>query len=258
MGGSNFLHAVVVLLVTGVCNAGDYDPCGVRDSSARGDGFTIGLAFLPRSTIQQWEGLHPCRFSDHASLPNAQVSVFRPKVDSMTVFRGNRAREDRLFDVSATYAANPTDLALQPNATNNLMTLVVYQGGMNEIRSPARIIRSLDSAETGAVGVVHSLTLIARMEKGKLSYLQWHDMGCGECGGKDSPQCFAVGDGQRACGANADLLLECLDPLQETGKCQLNLYIAFAGTDKYSRPLNSGRKVESLDDFSITAAFADS
>ena len=74
-----------------------------------------------------------------------------------------------------------------------------------------------DSVTTGAVGVVESLTLIARMERGKLRYLQWHQMGCGECGGRGSARCFNVGDGERACGAN----VACLDPFNDAVRAPL-------------------------------------
>ena len=36
-------------------------------------------------------------------------------------------------------------------------------------------------------GVVESLTLIARMEKGELAFLQWHDQRCSACGGGVEP-----------------------------------------------------------------------
>ena len=44
-------------------------------------------------------------------------------------------------------------------------------------------------------------------------------------------------------------------PACAQGKCQLSLYVAFAGTDKFSRPLNSGRKVTSRQSSPYRAAF---
>lgn len=236
------------LMVGSSFAASVYDPCGDHGSVAQGDGFTIGLAFWSGGSLDDWKGILPCNYEDRLELISQHVftGVFRPKVDTMTVLHGSRQDQDFIF-------------AQQPNAT--VMSVVAYQGNNSlAVRSYPRFIRRFDTGETTGTGYVAALTLIARLDKGKLDYLQWHDMGCGECGGSKASTCVDVGDNHRAC-ATSEEECDLLNP-EDTGdpetRCQLSIYIAFSGTDKYSTPLTSAAQIESLNDFSATSFYSSS
>ena len=196
---------------------------------------------------------HPCLYGDRVNLTAAGVAtmVFRPAVDKMSLLRGSPVDESNLF-ASVTGA--------------QVMTVVAYAGnGTDVVRSAPRLVRaSSSSAIVGGVSVgrVNALTLVARFDRGTLRYLQWHDMGCGDCAAGDA--CAAVGEGHTACmgtedactcaaassNSNCLLNLETSDSL----RCHLTVATAFSGTDKHSSPLKSAAQIERLGRYSATAA----
>ena len=79
----------------GVSCTGLYDPCASQPELAKGDGFTIGLAYYPGGALSDWGTLNPCKSADRTNLTAAGVAsmTFRPKLDDMTFFRGSEAEE---------------------------------------------------------------------------------------------------------------------------------------------------------------------
>jgi len=61
----------------------------------QGDGMTVGLAWWATGTVEDWEGLNPCRENDRAYLAErgAAMSVFIPGVDAVSVLRGSRPQQ---------------------------------------------------------------------------------------------------------------------------------------------------------------------
>lgn len=229
----------------GVSCAGLYDPCASQPELAKGDGFTIGLAYYPGGALSDWGTLNPCKTADRTNLTAAGVAsmTFRPKLDDMTFFRGSEAEETEV---------------LASVAGADIMTVVAYAGG---VRSEPRIVRATSSsAVVGGIqpGRVNSLTLVARFDEGRLQYLQWHDLGCGSCARGDL--CIEVGGGYTSCagsetdcgctGDNCALDLTGSDVL----RCQLTLATAMSGTDKHSVPLGSASQIARLGHYSVSGA----
>ena len=248
MSAAATLIACVLALgacLQGVSGSGIYDPCASQPDLSAGDGFTIGLAYYPGGSLEDWGTLHPCKSADRANLTAAGVAsmTFRPKLDAMTFFRGSEAEEGQV-------------LASVSGA--NIMTVVAYAG---EVRSEPRIARVTSaSAVVGGVqpGRVNSLTLVARFDEGRLRYLQWHDLGCGSCARGDL--CIHVGEGHQSC-AGSETDCSCAGDncaLDLTGsdvlRCQLTLATAFSGTDKHSVPLGSASQIARLGHYSVSGA----
>ena len=79
--------------------AGIYDPC-VNEGKARfKKSFTIGLAYFPNGSIDDWGDLDPCDSSNRSTLTEKGVAIssFRVSVDEMTLLRTSRQDEDGLM-----------------------------------------------------------------------------------------------------------------------------------------------------------------
>jgi len=252
------LLALLLLLPRPAASTGTYDPCAPQGSVAKGDGFTLGVAYYPGGDVGAWDlDLEPCGASGRANLTAAGASsaVYRPALDAMTFMRSSPADED----------------ALMAPAGVDVMSVVAYgvdaSGSDRFVRSPPRRVRvKSPNAVFGdqTTGRVNALTLIARFDEGYLKYLQWHDLGCGDCAVGDA--CMKVGDGHTACagtesecacdaadGAN-QCALDVVGSVADALRCQLTIATAFSGTDKHSVPLESAAQVERLGKYSVTGA----
>jgi hypothetical protein len=167
--------------------------------------------------------------------------------------------------VNITYD-NRTDPA---NNTATHMSVVAYWGhGASAVRSEPRYVRSTNGSLTGGTGQVTQLILIARYSAGRLTYLQWADLGCSGCGGPKDPRCMTVGasDTSLAC---AQLNKTCYTYVNSTtsstdannvtttvvnsySPCVTGVYIGFSGTDQYGKPLKSGGQIELLRKYSVS------
>ena len=252
------LLLLLLLLPRPAASTGTYDPCAPQGSVAKGDGFTLGVAYYPGGDVGAWDlDLEPCGASGRANLTAAGASsaVYRPALDAMTFMRSSPADED----------------ALMAPAGVDVMSVVAYgvdaSGSDRFVRSPPRRVRvKSPNAVFGdqTTGRVNALTLIARFDEGYLKYLQWHDLGCGDCAVGDA--CMKVGDGHTACagmesecacdaadGAN-QCALDVVGSVADALRCQLTIATAFSGTDKHSVPLESAAQVERLGKYSVTGA----
>lgn len=233
------------VLLAGATASRVYDPCAPSSVSS-GGGVALGLAYgaAGGGAEELLASKHPCLPAGSTALGSAGVvtAVFRPKVDEIAVMRAERSGLD----------------ALGAGHANRTLALVAYGvgAGGSPVASEPRVARTREGH------LVRALTLIARFQDGNLKYLQWHPVGCGECGGNGAEKCASVelgsaaDDGDRAC---VDLATECArggDLADEPDRCHVAVSVAFAGTDKHSSPLQTGVQIESLNDYSLTSMYA--
>ena len=76
-----------------------YSPC-LDAKAMKGDGFAFGIAFSEKQSFVQDNGpqLSPCDKRLDLSQKGAQVSVFRPKVDEISLLTINRSTLDTVCD----------------------------------------------------------------------------------------------------------------------------------------------------------------
>eukprot|EP00803_Ostreobium_quekettii_P007579 evm.model.scf_749.2 EVM.evm.TU.scf_749.2 scf_749:37918-39831(+) len=86
-------------------------------------------------------------------------------------------------------------------------------------------------------------------ELGKLQQFQWHNLGCGECGGDSNPTCLDHGN-QESC---TDRLDDC--DIVNSDRCLTNVHMAFDGTDKHSQAFQSGHQLRKVSVGSVTGLF---
>ena len=130
-------------------------------------------------------GLNPCVGSVElaAGLANYQSLLgakgvwfgsYGVAVDTMAALRTTKAEDDQLFD-----------LTVSKNA-EQVVSVVAFHGA---VRSEPRYVRSA-SGGTGGQGQVLELGLVATLEGGLLTALEWDNLGgCSACGGTSSTTC---------------------------------------------------------------------
>ncbi|KAH7512262.1 uncharacterized protein LOC107433602 [Ziziphus jujuba] len=219
--------AVILLLMTvGSIGAGDtnhvYSPCS-DTKVVRFDGFTFGIAFASRNSFffNTSLQLSPC---DHRlSFPsNSQISVFRPKVDEISLLTVNSS-------------------SFSPDNAGGYM--VAFAG-----RKYAA--RSLPAFVANTTYTVTSFTLVLEFKKGRLQNLYWKRDGCSKCSGNTNFFCLNKQDcaiksshcKNHGEGGNVD--------------CSLGIQLAFSGTDKHLRALNSWYEVEKLRQYSLYGLYS--
>ncbi len=243
--------------------AGVYDPC-VDDGRAKFlKSFTIGLAYFPNGTVDDWGDLNPCDDEHRTKLKDKDVAIssFRVNIDEMALLRTPRQDEDGLMEKAT------------------LLSVVAYARGVRSIPRVIRVKKAYPRREEdfeGKYGRVSSLSLLTRFDEGKLEDLQWENVGCGACG---SDQCLHVGinatDSRNAdyscmlqndtdcdessftsgCADNGTCLIP--DGSKEALQCQTSILMAFSGTDGKSRVLNTGSSLGDLAKHSVSDAFAE-
>ena len=245
--------------------AGVYDPC-VDDGRAKFlKSFTIGLAYFPDGTVDDWGDLNPCDDEHRTKLKDKGVAIssFRVNVDEMALLRTPRQDEDGLMETQSA----------------TLLSVVAYARGVRSIPRVIRVKKAYPRREEdfeGKYGRVSSLSLLTRFDEGKLEDLQWENVGCGACG---SDQCLHVGiNATDSRNADYSCMLQndtdcdessftsgCADngtcPIPDGSKealqCQTSILMAFSGTDGKSRFLNTGSSLGDLAKHSVSDAFAE-
>jgi hypothetical protein len=270
--------------------AGVYDPCVLNNAVKYREDFTVGIVYLPsyegESVQEDWNAndddddnnnllsiLDPCVQGNRTRLieRGAAISTFRLTVDTMSILRNSRQDEDGLM------------LNTKMGDVNKRATFLSIIAFARNIKSIPRVIRVKQSNPRlltdfeGKFGRVSSLTLLAKFDQGTLKQLQWSDFGCAACGGVNSLKCLNVGinatdsrNGGHACMLQNDADCECLSTAsasagtcaiqagsKEALKCQTTVSVAFAGTDKKSRVLNTGSSIEDLGKYSTSNAYSD-
>ncbi|KAK9068537.1 hypothetical protein SSX86_012652 [Deinandra increscens subsp. villosa] len=191
-----------------------FSPCA--DSTIqKSDGFTFGIAFAARtafffnSTVQ----LSPC--DRRLSLSSGQLSVFRPKVDEISLLTVNSSN-------------------LQPDTIGGYM--VAFAGRKYAARSiPAFVANS--------TYIVTSFTLVMEFQKGRLENLYWKRDGCSSCSGKSNFVCLN----------NQDCAIRTNSCKYRGGTvdCSIGIQLAFSGTDKHATVFNSWYEVKNLRQYSL-------
>ncbi|KAL3814187.1 hypothetical protein ACJIZ3_015455 [Penstemon smallii] len=218
---------IILLITTFMVMVGAYaqdtnpvfDPCS--DTKVQKlDGFTFGLAFSARdSFFFNQTQLSPC--DRRLSLGNAaQLAVFRPKVDEISLLTIN----------SSTF-----------NPSRDGGYMVAFAGRQYAARSIPIFVA--DNTHT-----VTSFTLVLEFQKGTLLNLYWKKFGCASCTG-DSFVCLNSTDcavPNSRCRGNGGSI-----------GCDLGIQLAFSGTDKNDNVFNSWYEVANLRQYSLYALYSD-
>ncbi|KAK1426177.1 hypothetical protein QVD17_14846 [Tagetes erecta] len=193
-----------------------FSPCS-DTTIQRSDGFTFGIAFAPRTSFfyNTSVQLSPCDRRLSLSSSSSQLSVFRPKVDEIS-----------LLTVNST--------SLQPDSIGGYM--VAFAGRKYAARSiPAFVANS--------TYIVTSFTLVMEFKKGRLQNLYWKRDGCSSCSGKSNFVCLN----------NQDCAIRTNSCKYRGGTvdCSIGIQLAFSGTDKYEAVFNSWYEVKNLRQYSL-------
>nr|AEZ00912.1 putative expp1 protein [Elaeis guineensis] len=221
--------AVVVALgmVATPAEAGDnnrvFQPCA-DTKIQRGDGFTFGIAFSTRdSFFFNQTQLSPCdsRLA-LASNANAQLALFRPKVDEIS-----------LLTVNTT---------VYPAVTNG--------GFMVAFAGRKYAARSLPAFVGNSSYIVTSFTLVLEFQKGRLQNLYWKRDGCASCSGKSNFVCL----NKLECAIKTS---SCKNANQGGSvDCSIGIQLAFSGTDEHDAVLNSWYEVSNLQQYSLYGLYS--
>ncbi|XP_048429178.1 uncharacterized protein LOC125472137 [Pyrus x bretschneideri] len=196
-----------------------YDPCSDAKIQ-RLDGFTFGLAFSKKDKFffNQTQ-LSPCDKRLSLTGNDAQLAVFRPKVDEMSFLSINNSTFSQIK--AGVY-------------------MVAFAGRKYAARSPPILVA--DDSHT-----ITSFTLVLEFERGTLLNLYWKKFGCKACSGDYSvclndEDCAVPNSKCQGSGGSFD--------------CNLSIQLTFSGTDKHLQVLNSWYEVKNLRKYSLYALFS--
>ncbi|CAN8257889.1 unnamed protein product [Cochlearia groenlandica] len=202
-----------------------YSPCSDTHIS-KGDGFTIGIAISSKEAffLDQIQ-LSPCDSRLGLAAKMAQLAVFRPKVDEISLLS---------IDTSK----------FNPSEAGGYM--VGFAGSKYAARSyPVKVADGTNS--------ITSFTLVMEFQKGVLQNLFWKSFGCDSCKEGSSSS------------SSSSVCLNGTDCAVPTSKCKANggeancnigIQVAFSGTDKNLESLNSWYEVSNLRQYSLTDLYA--
>ncbi|CAK9309021.1 unnamed protein product [Citrullus colocynthis] len=216
------LIVTLLLLITaeGIDTNDIYSPC-LDSKIQRSHGFTFGVAFSSKeSFFQDQIQFSPCDSRLALASKNAQLAVFRPKVDQLSFLTIN----------SSTF-----------NPALNGGYMVAFAGQKYAARSLPVMVT--DNSHT-----ITSFTLVFEFQKGTLQNLFWKKFGCDKCSGD-----FSV------CLDNQDCAVQSSKCKYNGGSvdCNLGIQLAFSGTDENLEVLNSWYEVDNLRRFSLYKLFSD-
>ncbi|VFQ86456.1 unnamed protein product [Cuscuta campestris] len=200
-----------------------YSPCSDAKIQ-RSDGFTFGVVFAPRNATFVTRNnnavqLSPC--DSRLSLSgNAQIAVFRPKVDEISLLTINTSN---FFPDS-------------------------YGGYMVAFAGRKYAARSVPAFVANSSYIVTSFTLVLEFKKGRLQNLFWKRDGCTSCKHSSNFVCLNHQDCAMkvsSCknrGGNVD--------------CSLGIQVAFSGTDGHESVFNSWYEVKNLRQYSLYSVYS--
>ncbi|KAF5194791.1 Expp1 protein [Thalictrum thalictroides] len=195
-----------------------FQPCS--DTKVQiSDGFTFGIAFSQKNFFylnqNQSLQLSPCDRRLPLTSSGSQLSLFRPKVDEISLLTINTTN-------------------FQPDSAGGYM--VAFAGRKYAARSPPAFVAN-------GTYIVTSFTLVLEFQKGRLQNLFWKRDGCASCAGKPNFVCLNKQD----CAIRTN---NCKNRGGSVD-CSLGIQVAFSGTDKHLRSLNSWYEVENLRQYSL-------
>ncbi|XP_047306745.1 uncharacterized protein LOC124910175 [Impatiens glandulifera] len=197
-----------------------FSPC-LDAKVERFDGFSFGLTFSSKeSFFFNQTQLSPCDRRLPLSDNSAMLAVFRPKIDEISLLTIDGDTFDSSMDGGY---------------------MVAFSGRQYAARSMPVLVA--DSTH-----IITSFTLVLEFNKGTLQNLHWKKFGCSSCSGK-SVVCLNDQD--------------CAIPISKCGSidnggnvdCKLSIQLAFSGTDKNDRVLNSWYEVANLRQYSLYALY---
>lgn len=201
-----------------------FEPCADAKIQ-RKDGFTFGVAFSDRdSFFFNNTQLSPCDSRLPLANKGAQLAVFRPKVDEISLLTIN------------------TTTSFAPFTSGGLM--VAFAGRKYAARSPPIFVGNSSY-------VVTSFTLVLEFQKGTLQNLFWKRDGCSSCSGKSNFVCI---NNNQDCAIKAS---SCKGQGQGGSvDCSIGIQLAFSGTDKHYAVLNSWYEVSNLRQYSLYGLYS--
>ncbi|GAB4837950.1 hypothetical protein Ancab_027478 [Ancistrocladus abbreviatus] len=224
---------VVLLMMLYIANGEDtnpvFSPC-LDAKVQKWDGFTFGLAFSSKDNFffNQTQ-LSPCDNRLHLASQGAQLAVFRPKVDQISLLTINATTFNPVGDVMVTYKGKAGGF------------MVAFAGQKYAARSSPVFVA--DDTHT-----ITSFTLVLEFHTGILNNLYWKKLGCDSCKGQssfcvDRQDCAVPTSKCKSNGGSID--------------CSIGIQLTFSGTDKNDEVLNSWYEVKNLGQHSLYGLFAD-
>ncbi|KAF7149276.1 hypothetical protein RHSIM_Rhsim03G0063400 [Rhododendron simsii] len=196
-----------------------YSPCS-DTTVQKSDGFSFAIAFAARTAfyVNTSVQLSPCDRRLSLSSSNAEIALFRPKVDEIS-----------LLTINTSNGFTPVDqwlsqLVVVRFADSTGGYMVAFAGQKYAaISSPAFVANSTYT--------VTSFTLVLTFQKGRLQNLYWKRDGCASCSGNSSFVCLN----------NQDCAIKTNSCKNQGGSvdCSLGIQLAFSGTDKHEGVFNS-------------------
>ncbi|KAI5592068.1 hypothetical protein BDE02_04G126800 [Populus trichocarpa] len=215
---------MMMMMMMIAINAADtnevFDPCS--DAMVQKfDGFTFGLAFSDKdSFFSNQVQLSPCD-SRLALSKKAQLAVFRPQVDEISLLTIN---------------SSPSD----PGAPGPLGSyMVAFAGRKHAARSFPVMISDNNT-------IITSFTLVLEFQKGTLQTLYWKKFGCQSC----SKDFVCLG------GEDCALPISKCKSNGGAHDCNLSIQLTFSGTDKNLQALNSWYEVSNLRQYSLYGLYS--
>ncbi|KAI3984982.1 hypothetical protein MKX01_004750 [Papaver californicum] len=216
--------AMMLVVVTVIVDGSEdtnkgYNPCS-DTKIQRYDGFSFGIAFSTRDSFyyNQSQQLSPCD-GRLPLLSNSQLSVFRPKVDEISLLSVNTS-------------------TFFPDSYGGYM--VAFAGRKYAARSRTAFVANTTYTVT-------SFTLVLEFQKGRLQNMYWKRDGCASCSGKSNFVCLN----------KQDCAIRTTSCKNRGGSvdCSLGIQLAFSGTDKHLRTLNSWYEVKNLRQYSLYSLY---
>ncbi|KAK7404881.1 hypothetical protein VNO78_05911 [Psophocarpus tetragonolobus] len=219
------LWLMVLTLLCVVAAATDtnrvYQPCA-DTKIQRSDGFTFGIAFSSKDSFffNQSLQLSPCDRRLSLASSNSQLALFRPKVDEISLLSINTS-------------------TFFPDNYGGYM--VAFAGRRYAARSPLSFVAN-------STYTVTSFTLVLEFQRGRLQNLYWKRDGCSSCKKQSNFVCLNKQDcaiRTSSCKGRGGAV-----------DCSLGIQLAFSGTDRHLRVLNSWYEVENLRQYSLYGLYS--
>ncbi|CAM6109149.1 unnamed protein product [Calypogeia fissa] len=227
----NILQAFLGLGASPSVNAACYSPCCQSNPVAIGDQITMGIALA--GDLSLWYNnsdtgsnlLSPCGTDLANVLSGGSVAIFVPQVDQLSLF----------------VLTNSSLLQLSENFQNSASLIAYSQGQGATITSAPRYFMS------PTVNLL-SIMLVVEFTGGQISSFIWKDDNCLSCG-SNSDLCL-----DNNCGVSSDICN--LTTTSFNNSCNFGVNVAFAGTDKNQKSLQSWYQVANTQKFSLSEIYA--
>lgn len=197
-----------------------FSPC--KDTTVQvGDGFTFGIAFSNEKSDFSLKGVQysPCDSRLHSTLSSGKLSIFRPKVDQISLLTINESFLD----------------------LNNPKVMVAFAGSKYAALSYPHTVAS-------SAHIITSFTLVLDFSKGRLQSFLWKSDGCSSCSG----------DSAFVCLNKTDCAIPLSSCKTRGGKvdCSLSFQTSFSGSDVHDRVFNSWYEINNLHQYSLYGVFS--